>query len=183
MFVSPDPRNTSHLHPGKPLALHFGLFLPPHPPSPNSRKDTKKRGVTINFVRKSTMDNQEAIQTSISFRDFPAHPSGPVRRKLYKPSADLQFDLEVGLHHILIFLRVAIRFLFLPFPLPATKRCSTGLLCKTVNLIKAHYFSSTYITSINRLLNPTKPFRFDLRWPGVQQKAMVMAKSMRPQNN
>ncbi|KAA1135453.1 hypothetical protein PGTUg99_026171 [Puccinia graminis f. sp. tritici] len=93
------------MDPGEPLAPQCTLLphhstppstIFPHPPSPNSRKDTSKRGVTNNFGQKLTMDNHEPDQTSLSFRDFPAHPNGQVRRKLYKPSADLQFDLEMA---------------------------------------------------------------------------------------
>ncbi|OAV92634.1 hypothetical protein PTTG_05000 [Puccinia triticina 1-1 BBBD Race 1] len=42
------------------------------------------------------MDDNQSNQTNLSFRDFPANPNGIVRRKLYKPASDLQFDLEMA---------------------------------------------------------------------------------------
>ncbi|KAH9471590.1 hypothetical protein Pst134EA_005483 [Puccinia striiformis f. sp. tritici] len=42
------------------------------------------------------MDDEQTEQSSLSFRDFPANRNEGIRRKLYKPSYDLQFDLEMA---------------------------------------------------------------------------------------
>ncbi|KAI9628712.1 hypothetical protein KEM48_011393 [Puccinia striiformis f. sp. tritici PST-130] len=42
------------------------------------------------------MDDEQTEQSSLSFRDFPASRNEGIRRKLYKPSYDLQFDLEMA---------------------------------------------------------------------------------------